>query len=390
MVLGGRAVLLVLAGLALAAPGSAWADGACDIEATDGLASAFARVEISAPADGATFRVGLPVALRGRVAARLEARVDALRWTVVRHTGAHAETVAEGVGAAAAFTPSDRLGADTTYEIRLRLPCRGDDAQAQVTIVPEAVRLSLSSDPGGALLRAGSIQRAGDFVTEEPVGRRLTLSAAPSHVAPSGEALEFSAWSDGAEREREYVVPDSDASLIARYSPRGGTVPAAGESSVPQGSAVPGQVAAPAVPAAPAAPPLLAANAPQIPRFAISSAARASSPLPVLSFDRARRGARHSLTGWLRKGSRGMRVEVALRSGDVRSGCRWWSKRRARFSRASRGSCGRPRWVRASIRRVSGASRWRVSLRGRALRGRYCVLLRVRDADRRPVDVERG
>jgi hypothetical protein len=65
------------------------------------------------------------------------------------------------------------------------------------------------------------------------------------------------------------------------------------------------------------------------------------------------------------------RVQVALGL-RVRGGCRWLG---ARNRLGRRGSCARPRWLRAR-----GTRRWRLTRRARLPAGRYLLLTRARDA----------
>jgi hypothetical protein len=72
------------------------------------------------------------------------------------------------------------------------------------------------------------------------------------------------------------------------------------------------------------------------------------------------------------------RVEVALRARSVKSRrCRWWSRRAGRLAR--RGSCRRPRWIRARLRRHGSVVDWRATLHGRVRPGRYLIVIRAVD-----------
>lgn len=290
----------------------------------------------------------------------------------MRHTGEETETVAEGVGAGATFTPSDRLGADTSYEVRLRAAgVRGHREDMSVTIVPETVRLTLRSDPeGAALVLGGRPAATTTTVLEEPIGRRLELAAAAAHTPLGGGELVFDGWSDGGAREHEYVIPDVATEIVAGYrAPQVATGPGAERESA--------SAAAPPPPT-------------PAPRGAVGFRDRAPMSLPVITSDVPAPFATRSLTGWLRNAGRGMRVQVALRRGSAARGCAWWVPRNAHFSRASRKACGRPRWMTASVRRRTSGLRWKVRLGGRLPKGRYAFAVRVLDARGLPVDVEHG
>ncbi len=355
-------------GLVLASPGGAWAARSADAGVKEGPARHAPRAVIAAPADGSTFRVGDPVSLHAEVSDP-DGPLDpeAVAWTVVRHTGEQTETVAEGVGSDAKFTPSDRLGPDTTYEIRVVVTDpHGLACTASVTIVPQTVKLTLRSEPGGAPLALGSATSTTTLDVTEAVGRRLTLSAPQTYERDAG-TLAFESWSDGGAREREYVVPETATELVARYAGPPAPAPEV-VAPVPAGNA---QVAT------------------AVARIAVGDGLRIQASLPVVSFDAPQPFAPRSLSGWLRGAPRGMRVEIALRRGGGRSGCGWWVARNSRFNATSRPSCGKPRWQRAVMRRTPAGWRWKVSLGGVLPTGRYSFVVRVLDGQGHPVDIER-
>ena len=151
VVLGGRAVFPAMVGLALTTPGAAWTASAASEGTLGGPDHAEPRAVIASPVDGSQFRVGVPVTLSAEPGPGDAQGGDELRWTVIRHTGTASEAVSEAVGAHATFTPSDRLGADTTYEVVLRQGLdRGRAGRQAVTIVPDTVRVTVSSDPGAS------------------------------------------------------------------------------------------------------------------------------------------------------------------------------------------------------------------------------------------------
>jgi hypothetical protein len=305
---------------------------------------------ITAPVDGSEFRVGVPVTLSAEPGPGKAGGGGGPRWIVIRHTGAGAETVAEAVGAHATFTPSDRLGSDTTYEIVLTTgKGRGPSSRQSVTIVPKTVELKLSSEPGGAVLSWGDTRSTEPRTMSEPVGRRIALSAAQASSPSGGGELVFDSWSDGGAREREYIVPDEPTALIARYrAPAIGTggAPQAGGRTDPADDGLPG-----------------ASAGDEKPRIGIGDALRVSAPAPrydigtALRITGTTRGKLvRTLTGRIRGGTRGVRVEVAVRRGDTRS-----------------------RWMRAHARRTRSGWSWRVTL-ARPLEGPCAALVRVVDA----------
>jgi hypothetical protein len=138
VVLGGWAVILAAlilgsapsGAVALAETGTMPAAGA-----TDGTGSVSASVAILAPAGGATYRAGVPVALLGGAgAAGHELTGEALHWVVLRHTGTVVDQAAEATGTEASFVPAPGSSSTTTYEVRLTATDEGGSATASVTL----------------------------------------------------------------------------------------------------------------------------------------------------------------------------------------------------------------------------------------------------------------
>ncbi len=315
---------------------------------------------IAAPVGGSSYRDDTPVALHGEAAdPDGDAGPAGMQWRVVRHTGAATEVVAEPQGQDASFTPSDRWGADTTYEVQLTVTdATGLSATTSVTIVPQTVKVTLRSEPEGAPLTFGTVTQAGDRVVEEVVGRRVALAAPETFTPATGPEVVLDGWSDGGNRSRDLVVPAAPLELVARYrAPQLAIGDAQIEVSAGGGN---------------------------------SGAVQMDSPLlPALAFDPPDPFTLRVLTGWLRRSSGTPQVELALRRGSSRTGCSWWAVRNLRFSAASRAGCGKPRFIAASMRLTKGGWRWRVAL-GRALPpGSYSFVIRVRDAAGRPISFER-
>ena len=204
MVLGGWAVILAVlilgsapsGAVALAAAGSTPAAGA-----TDGSGSRSDSVAILAPSGGATYRAGVPVALRGGAgAAGHELTGTALYWTILRHTGTVVEQVAEATGTDAAFVPAPGSTTDTTYEVRLTATDERGSATASVTLHAEG---TAPGDPPLQEVRPSLTATSPAFGISGPVrfaGPVLSVgsSADPGDVAvigtvkglPSGARIE--------------------------------------------------------------------------------------------------------------------------------------------------------------------------------------------------------
>jgi hypothetical protein len=339
-----------MVGLALTTPGAAWTAHADGDGAWGGPNRNKPRFVITAPVDGSEFRVGVPVTLRAEPGPGKAGGGDDPRWIVIRHTGAGAETVAEAVGEHATFTPSDRLGSDTSYEIVVTTgKGLGPGSRQSVTIVPKTVELTLSSEPGGAALGWDDTTSTEPRTMSEPVGRRIALSAARASSPSGGGELVFDSWSDDGAREREYVVPDEPTALIARYrAPAigvGGAPLVGGETGASDGE------------------PQKADAGDEEPRIAIGEALRVSAPAPrydigtALRITGTTRGRLvRTLSGRIRGGTRGARVEVAIRRGESRS-----------------------RWMRANARRTRSGWSWNLKL-ARPLEGPCVTVVRVVDA----------
>jgi hypothetical protein len=97
---------------------------------------------------------------------------------------------------------------------------------------------------------------------------------------------------------------------------------------------------------------------------------------PSISFKRSGLNARRGvLSGRVGDAGGVKSMKVALAKKGRR--CRWWSRRRGRFTKSS--SCKRPAWITAKLKRKGAGFVWTVRLRHRIPRGRYIVSLRAVD-----------
>jgi hypothetical protein len=368
-VLGGWAVLLAALALGPASPGAAWAsDGAGDGEATDGLVRHAPQGTISAPADGAHYVLGQPIALAATASDEDGPLGDeALRWTVVRRTGESAETVATATGPQAAFTPPTDRGLGTSYEIRLDVvDPDGLASSSSVSVVPTPVTITLASIPAGAPITVDGGTAPAPRAIRAVAGQRLQVGAADAFTPAGGSELVLDAWSDGGTPAHELVAGEDDLELTATYrAPQGGIGEALLESSAPASAS--------------------AATA------GIAQAVVAEHRLPALRFDPPNPFGTSRLSGTLRAAPTGGRVEIAVRRGSPRrAGCGWWVARNVRFTRATRPGCGAPRWIPAQMRRTRSGLRWVARLGGALPAGSYAFVVRVLDGDGRPVDFEKA
>ena len=138
-VLGGWAVILAALAFGPAPSGAvalAATTGPAPVtDATDGVGAGLPDVSIVAPAGGATYRAGVPVQLLGGGSAGGQVLTGtALRWNVLRRSGAGAEQVAEATGPTASFVPAAGSAAPVTFEIRLTATTAAGTATASLTL----------------------------------------------------------------------------------------------------------------------------------------------------------------------------------------------------------------------------------------------------------------
>lgn len=359
MVHGGWAAFAVSFMLMLVAPGAAVA---ADPANGDGAIQHPPVAAITAPSDQSTYRDGVAVSVAGS-ATDVDGPVGSagMHWKIVRFTGRNFEIVAEADGETATFTPSDRWGADTTYEARLTVTdSTGLSDTASITLVPETVKVTLRSEPVDAVLTYGKLTQSGSQVFDDVIGHRVALSAPDTAGPAGGQALVFDSWSDGGDRSHDFVVPATPVELVAQYRA-----------------------------------PQLDVAAPEVEAGAGMGGGEAlrgdASALPALSLDAPDPFTLKSLSGWLRRAgsSTAPLVQLALRRGGAASGCAWWNARNGRFTASSRSACHHPRFISASMRRTSGGWRWRVAL-GRSLpAGSYAFVAQVLGDDGTPLSFVR-
>ena len=231
------------------------------LESTDTVAIAVDEAppaaSLDAPADGALFRHGTPVPLRGSAHDAVDGDLTggALRWRIVLHHGHHIHLVADGLlGAEQSFTPAGDHDADSYYEIEFTATdSEGQQDTKTVVIRPETIALTLASSPPGATLSYSAREYLAPARLTSAIGYRTSVSA-PATVTAGGASYEFDSWSDGGARSHQFVIPAENTTLTARYRA------VAGSPAVPPGSAA--EVLGPPTPG-PAVMPPRAAPAPR-------------------------------------------------------------------------------------------------------------------------------
>jgi glucose/arabinose dehydrogenase/PKD repeat protein len=292
-------------------------------------------VTITAPAEGARYRGGVPVTLTGSGTDKEDGTLtdSKLSWHVVLVHADHAHDFITLNGKNASFTPATDHDADSRYRVTLTATdSKGVTASKAVTIVPQTVDLTIASDPPGApITYAGYAQVAGPYSTRAAAGFLTTVGAA-ERFSSNGRAFVFDSWSDGGTISHDLSVPAQSLVLTARYRDTG-PAPFSGASSglTPRGDTLG----------------------------------------PVIRL-RSRRPARR-LAGTVSDQAGVSSLRIA-----VRRGCRWWNARAGRLGRTAK--CAKPRWMKAMLRPVEpGTWAWSLRLGGRLPRGRYTLLARALD-----------
>ncbi len=94
---------------------------------------------------------------------------------------------------------------------------RGLSGTATIKIAPRTVDVSLSSNPPGIELLAGSDSRPSPFSTPAIDGSEILISAPPTATL-GGYTYTFAGWSDGGNREHPIKVSASQAQYTATYT----------------------------------------------------------------------------------------------------------------------------------------------------------------------------
>jgi len=172
--------------------------------------------EILAPAGGARYRGGVPVALRGS-ASDPQGEEVALRWDVRLQHGTHFHSLATSAGAESSFEPLVDHDADSRYRVTLTATdASGLTATDSVEVLPETVPLTLETVPAGIPVTYAGAEVATPRTADAAVGFRAGVSV-PAEVVRDGVAWRFARWSDGGARAHEIDVPPAPTTLTATY-----------------------------------------------------------------------------------------------------------------------------------------------------------------------------
>jgi glucose/arabinose dehydrogenase len=179
-------------------------------------------VTIDAPLDGALFRAGDVVALRGgATGADGEPLPDAaLSWQVTFHHDDHThpfiDELAGGEQAFAAATTGE-AAANVAYAITLRAnDVVGLTGAHTVVVVPDTVTLTLASDPPGLELTLDGSPQAAPLAFTGVVGFERALGA-PSPQVAGGRVYVFAGWSDGGAQYHTVATPGESTTYTAVF-----------------------------------------------------------------------------------------------------------------------------------------------------------------------------
>ncbi|WP_217642685.1 PQQ-dependent sugar dehydrogenase, partial [Halogeometricum limi] len=185
--------------------------------------------EITAPADGSTFRAGDTLTVRGSATDPDDGQLtgSSLQWNVRFTHNEHFHPEFETTGESFSFevpTTGHAFTGNTGYEITLTATdSDGITATDAVRLVPEEVDVTLRTDPDGLGVTLDQIPRStagGGYTFDSAIGFEHDVEA-PVSVCQAGTTYEFVRWSDGANRVRTLTVPAADVTLTAEYAAAG-------------------------------------------------------------------------------------------------------------------------------------------------------------------------
>jgi len=184
---------------------------------------------IDTPSDGALFRAGDIIAFTGSSIDPDETDPGGVdySWTVKFHHDNHfhpvsgPESLGPGGGSFNVDDADHDFSDDTSFAIDL-VVTDSDGLQGvdSVEIEPDKVDLTFDTVPAGLSIAIDGIPKTAPFVKDTLIDFQHTITA-PLIQCLSGVQYEFSAWSDAGAASHDIVVPDSNATLTASYTPAG-------------------------------------------------------------------------------------------------------------------------------------------------------------------------
>ena len=182
---------------------------------------------IASPTNGATFKAGDTISLRGSATDAEDGTLSGSRltWNVEFVHGTHTHPVmTDYVGATGSFQ-IPTTGHDYHGETRYKVTLTATDSTGLVDtetvyVEPQKVSLNLQTQPAGLQVSLDGQPRTTPLSYDTLVGFRHTVEA-PSTQCVAGTQYQFQSWSDGGARSHTVTVPASATTLTARYSTAG-------------------------------------------------------------------------------------------------------------------------------------------------------------------------
>jgi glucose/arabinose dehydrogenase len=178
---------------------------------------------ITQPLDGALFRAGDTIALRGSANDPEDGPLpaSALHWEIIFHHDDHTHPYIDDVtGSPQSFEPatSGETDPDVAYEIVLRATdSDGLTAARSVSIVPRTANVTITSQPPGLELTLDGQPRITPFTVESVVGLERTLGA-PSPQSQGAAQQFFVGWSDGGTQFHTIATPATNTTYTATFT----------------------------------------------------------------------------------------------------------------------------------------------------------------------------
>jgi PKD repeat protein len=200
------------------------------------LAGTPPTASIGAPAAGTRWQVGdvLAYSGSGKDGSGAALPPSALSWTLDLHHcdalgNCHVHHVQSlGTGTSGTFTAPDHEY-PSYLELVLRASAGGLSTSVSRRLDPRTVHVTVTSDPPGLEVAAGSSAGPGPQVREVIVGSRTSIGVTSPQPA-QGRAWVFAGWSDLGAPAHDVVAPGTDTTYTARFSalPGGGPPPPGG------------------------------------------------------------------------------------------------------------------------------------------------------------------
>ena len=182
------------------------------------------QVSITAPVDGAIFSGGDTISFSGNVLNPDVSPPYSFRWDVEFIHNAHTHPTVSTDAQSGSFvvnTEGHDYHDDTGYRLSLTVTdAAGRQTTESVTIRPEKVNLSLSTEPGGLQMFIDGAPLVTPIVYDTMTNFNHALSV-PATQCNDGTQLSFTGWSDGGAREHVVNTGDADITLVANYSVTG-------------------------------------------------------------------------------------------------------------------------------------------------------------------------